>query len=128
MAPPFLFPGGFYPLREYLPLPSLATPLDGRSAADWLTAPAPCSHRREALKEVQVAALGVLILAAGGYLFRLDFVSRPFLLLFWCLNALGLATMRVLERRTRWGQRLAKAPRGSSSWWEVATRRSRWPG
>jgi exopolysaccharide biosynthesis polyprenyl glycosylphosphotransferase len=109
---PSLFPGGLYPLRAYLPLLALVLPLWMiLLAAQRLTAPGQVlSLRREALKELQVAAAGVLLLAAAGYLFRLQFVSRPFLVLFGIINGAVLAAARVVERRTPWGRRLAEVP------------------
>jgi exopolysaccharide biosynthesis polyprenyl glycosylphosphotransferase len=109
---PSLFPGGLYPLASYLPLLAVALPLwMVLLAAQRLTAPGQVlSLRREALKELQVAALGVIVLAAVGYLFRLHFISRPFLILFGMISGGVLATVRVVERRTRWGRRLAEVP------------------
>ena len=69
------------------------------------------SLRREALKELQVAALGVVLLAAGGYLLRLHFVSRPFLLLFGVINGAVLAAARVVERRTALGPQARRGAR-----------------
>jgi exopolysaccharide biosynthesis polyprenyl glycosylphosphotransferase len=109
---PSLFPGGLYPLRDYLPLLAVVLPLwMVLLAAHRLTAPGQVlSLRREALKELQVVALGVVLLAAAGYLFRLHFVSRPFLLLFGVINGTVLAAARVVERRTPWGRKLAEVP------------------
>jgi exopolysaccharide biosynthesis polyprenyl glycosylphosphotransferase len=109
---PSLFPGGLYPLTDYLPLLAVVLPLwIMLLAAQRLTAPGQVlSLRREALKELQVAALGVLVLAAAGYLLRLHFISRPFLLLFGVANGAVLAAARVLERRTSWGRSLAEVP------------------
>ena len=109
---PSLFPGGLYPLAAYLPLLVVVLPLwMVLLAAQRLTAPGQVlSLRREALKELQVAALGVLVLAAVGYLLRLHFISRPFLLLFGVINGGVLALARVVERRTRLGRRLAEVP------------------
>jgi FlaA1/EpsC-like NDP-sugar epimerase len=109
---PSLFPGGLYPLRDYLPLLGAVLPLwFVLLAAQRLTAPGQVlSLRREAFKELQVAALGVVLLAAAGYLLRLHFVSRPFLLLFGVINGAVLAAARVLERRTPWGRRLVEVP------------------
>jgi exopolysaccharide biosynthesis polyprenyl glycosylphosphotransferase len=109
---PSIFPGGLYPLRAYLPLLAVVLPLwMVLLAAERLTAPwQVLSLRREALKELQVAAVGVLLLAATGYLFRLQFVSRPFLVLFGIINGAVLAAARVVERRTPWGRRLAEVP------------------
>jgi exopolysaccharide biosynthesis polyprenyl glycosylphosphotransferase len=109
---PSLFPGGLYPLRDYLPLLALVLPLWMiLLAAQRLTAPGQVlSLRREAFKELQVAALGVVLVAAAGYLFRLHFVSRPFLLLFGIINGAVLAAARVAERRTPWGRKLAEVP------------------
>jgi exopolysaccharide biosynthesis polyprenyl glycosylphosphotransferase len=109
---PSLFPGGLYPLRDYLPLLAVVLPLwMVLLAAQRLTSPGQVlSLRREAFKELQVAALGVVLLAATGYLLRLHFVSRPFLLLFGVINGGVLAAARVVERRTPWGRRLAEVP------------------
>ncbi len=109
---PSLFPGGLYPLTDYLPLLAVVLPLwMVLLAAQRLTAPGQVlSLRREALKELQVAAAGVIILAAVGYVFRLHFISRPFLLLFAVINGVVLAATRIIERRTRWGRRLAEVP------------------
>lgn len=109
---PSLFPGGLYPLRDYLPLLGVVLPLWlVLLAAQRLTAPGQVlSLRREAFKELQVAALGVVLLAAAGYLLRLHFVSRPFLLLFGLINGAVLAAARVLERRTPWGRKLVEVP------------------
>ncbi len=109
---PSLFPGGLYPLRDYLPLLAVVLPLwMVLLAAQRLTSPGQVlSLRREAFKELQVAALGVVLLAATGYLLRLHFVSRPFLLLFGVINGAVLAAARVAERRTPWGRRLAEVP------------------
>lgn len=109
---PQLFPGGLYPLSAYLPLLwavlSLWLVL---LTAHRLAAPGEVlSLRREALKELRVVALGVVILAAAGYLLRLQFISRPFLLLFGLTNGLVLAAARIIERRTSFGRRLAEAP------------------
>lgn len=112
MVLPAFFPGGLYPLRDYLPLL-------GAVLVVWpilLAAASPVapgevvSLRRELLRTVRVTVLGVLTLAAAGYLFRLHFVSRPFLILFGAMNAGALALARVVERRTRWGKRLFEAP------------------
>jgi exopolysaccharide biosynthesis polyprenyl glycosylphosphotransferase len=107
-----VFPGGLYPLTQYLPLLAVVLPLwMVLLAAHRLTAPGQLlSLRREAAKELQVAGLGVLLLAATGYLLRLDFISRPFLILFGLTDGVVLAVARVVERRTPWGRRLVQAP------------------
>jgi exopolysaccharide biosynthesis polyprenyl glycosylphosphotransferase len=109
---PSLFPGGLYPLSDYLPLLAVVLPLWMLLlAAHRLTAPGEVlSLRREAFKEMRVAVIGVLVLAAASYLLRLDFVSRPFLLLFGLINGVVLAAARVAERRTAIGRKLAEAP------------------
>lgn len=109
---PSLFPGGLYPISDYLPLLAVVLPLWMLLlAAHRLTAPGEVlSLRREAFKEMQVAVIGVLVLAAASYLLRLDFVSRPFLLLFGLINGVVLAAARVAERRTAIGRKLAEAP------------------
>lgn len=109
---PSLFPTGLYPLRQYLPLLALALPL---WAGFSLAFPASMPGRRVSLSREIAAcwgtvALGVLALAALGYLFRLDFVSRPFLLLFGLLDGLLLSAARWLERKTPLGKKLLAAP------------------
>ncbi len=106
------FPGGLYPLRDYLPLllavvavwPVLLAALGPAAPGNVV------SLRRDVLRAVRVAVLGGLAIAAAGYLFRLQFVSRPFLVLFCALNAAALAASRVAERRTAWGRKLLEAP------------------
>ncbi len=108
---PRFFPGGLYPLGDYLPLLAavlLVWPLLLAAAS-----PAPAaavSLRRDVLRAVRAVAIGVVGLAAAGYLLRLHFVSRPFLLLFGGINAAALALARVVERRTGWGRKLFEAP------------------
>ena len=109
---PAWFPGGLYPLREYAPL--LAAVLlvwIALLATQRLTTPGDLfSLSRESVRIVKVSVLGVLMLAAAGYLLRLEFISRPFLVLFSGTNALALVAARVLERRTAWGRRMVAAP------------------
>ncbi len=109
---PRWFPGGLYPLSDYLPLLAVVLPLWlVLLAAHRLAAPGEVlSLRREALRELRVALTGVLVLAAAGYLFRLQFISRPFLLLFGVTNGVALAAARVLERKTTLGRKLVEAP------------------
>ncbi len=104
---PGLFPTELYPLGRYLGLLPLVLLI-------WtvllVTREAYTSRRtvalaHEAWQVVQVVGLGVLCLAAAGWLLRLDFVSRPFLALFGLLN-LGLLlaekiALRLLARRVR---------------------------
>lgn len=109
---PSWFPGGLYPLSDYLPL--LAAVLVVwifLLATQRLSTPGDLfSLSRETVRIAKVSVLGVLTLAAAGYLFRLDFVSRPFLVLFALLNAAALVAARVVERRTAWGRKLVAAP------------------
>jgi len=109
---PFLFPGGLYPFGDYLPLlvaVLVMWPL--LLATQRLATPGDLfSLYREAIRVGKVSVLGVLTLAAAGYLFRLEFVSRPFLVLFAALNAAFLVAARLVERRTAWGRRLVAAP------------------
>jgi exopolysaccharide biosynthesis polyprenyl glycosylphosphotransferase len=108
---PRLFPAGIYPLRDYLPLLAAVLALwvlllAGRTggAGDVF------SLRRQIARTLRAVALGVVLLAAGDFLLRLQFISRPFLVLFGVTNALLLAAARVVERRTAWGRRLLEAP------------------
>lgn len=109
---PALFPGGLYPLRTYVPLLAAIVPIWIVLLLVWrLGRPGEnLSLRREVARELQVVGLGVLVLAAGSYLARADFISRPFLLLFGLINAFVLAAARVVERRTGFGQRVMEAP------------------
>ena len=109
---PSVFPGGLYPLASYVPVLVVVLPLWMLLLAfTRLARPGQVlSLRREAAKELQVAALAVLLVAAAGYLLRLQFISRPFLILFGVTNGAVLAAMRVIERRTKWGRRLVEAP------------------
>jgi exopolysaccharide biosynthesis polyprenyl glycosylphosphotransferase len=108
---PRLFPGGLYPLSDYLPLLAVVLPLWlVLLTAHRLSAPGEVlSLRREALKELRVSVLGVVVLAAVGYLLRLQFISRPFLLLFGLTNGIVLAAARIVERRTAFGRKLMEA-------------------
>ncbi len=109
---PSAFPGGLYPLGAYVPVLITVLPLWMLLlAVTRLARPGQVlSLRREAAKEIEVAALAVLLVAAAGYLLRLQFISRPFLVLFGATNGVVLAAMRVVERRTRLGRRLVEAP------------------
>lgn len=109
---PALFPGGLYPIRQYLPLLAVVVPVWGMLLAAYrLTTPgAIVSLRREVLQVARVVALGVGGVAAASYLFRIDFISRPFLILFALTNVAVLAALRVAERRTGWGRALVEAP------------------
>jgi exopolysaccharide biosynthesis polyprenyl glycosylphosphotransferase len=109
---PRWFPRGLYPFSAYLPLLGAVLPLWlVLLTAHRLAAPGEVlSLRREALKEIRVAVLGVVVLAAAGYLLRAQFVSRPFLLLFGLTNGVVLAAARIVERRTSLGRRLVEAP------------------
>jgi len=109
---PSVFPGGLYPLSTYLPLLPFVLVVWGLLLTA-LRAAAPgeaFSLPREISRVLRAVALGVLIVAASGYLLRLEFVSRPFLLLFGATSAVALTLARVVERRTRWGRRLLRAP------------------
>ena len=108
---PSLFPAGLYPLRDYLPLLVAVLAL-------WVVllagqrpgAGTVFSLRREVVRVLRAVAFGVVLLAAGDFLLRLQFISRPFLVLFGATNAVLLAAARVIERRTVWGRKLLEAP------------------
>jgi exopolysaccharide biosynthesis polyprenyl glycosylphosphotransferase len=104
---PRFFPTELYPLSRYLGLLPLVL-------AIWtfllVTREAYTSRRtvalyREVWEVVQVVGIGTLTLAAAGWLLRLDFVSRPFLVLFACLDLLLLVSeklaLRLLARHVR---------------------------
>ncbi len=109
---PSLFPLGLYPLRTYLPLLPVVLVVWGLLLAGFrLAAPGDVfALPREVGRLARAVAVGVLLLAAAGYLLRGQFVSRPFLLLFGGTNLAVLSAARVVERRTRWGRRLLEAP------------------
>jgi exopolysaccharide biosynthesis polyprenyl glycosylphosphotransferase len=94
---PALFPGELYPLSRYLGLLPLVLAiwtalLVGREA---YTSRRTVALHREAWEVVQVVAFGTLLLAACGWLLRLDFVSRPFLVLFGVFDLLFLLAEKV---------------------------------
>ncbi len=108
---PQLLPGHFptelYPMSRYLGILPLVLLI-------WtsllVTFEAYSSRRTIALfnelwQVVRVVGLGTLALAASGWLLRLDFMSRPFLLLFACLNLVFLSSekisLRLFARRVR---------------------------
>ncbi|MEW6337120.1 MAG: sugar transferase [Acidobacteriota bacterium] len=109
---PALFPGGLYPLGDYLPmLPLVLVVWSVLLAAMRQVSPGRVfSLTREISLAIRAVTLGVVLIAAAGYLLRLTFVSRPFLLLFGLINAAVLAGARVVERRTEIGRRLVEAP------------------
>ena len=87
---PSIFPTELYPLSRYIGLLPLVL-------AIWtfllVNREAYTSRRTVALASeiwqvVQVVGVGTLALAAAGWLLRLDFVSRPFLILFATLDRL----------------------------------------
>ena len=97
---PSIFPTELYPLSRYLGLLPLVL-------AIWtlllVTREAYTSRRTVALASeiwqvVQVVGAGTMALAAAGWLLRLDFVSRPFLILFACLNLLFLIAEKLVLR------------------------------
>ena len=109
---PGTFPSGLYPLSQYLPLlGAVLLVWSALLAAQRVAGPGEAfGFPREIARALRVPLLGAGVLAAAGYLFRLTFVSRPFLLLFAAINAAALVGARIAERRTRWGRRLLEAP------------------
>jgi len=105
---PGLFPTGLYPLRTYGPLLALVLPLWAFLSL-LISAGLPgrrVSLARELGAVWRLVGLGVLSLAALGYLLRLDFVSRPFLALFALVNGTLLSLSRLGERKTVLGKKL----------------------
>ncbi len=104
---PQLFPTRLYPLSRYLGLLPLVLVIwtlllvSGRAYTSRRTV----SLRQEAWEVVRIVILGTLILATTGWLLRLDFVSRPFLVLFGTLDLLFLLAeklgLRLAARRIR---------------------------
>ncbi|MFV2073626.1 MAG: hypothetical protein ACC742_13350, partial [Thermoanaerobaculales bacterium] len=97
---PALFPTELYPLSRYLGLLPLVL-------AIWtlllVTRETYTSRRTVALatevwQVVQVVGAGTLTLAAAGWLLRLDFVSRPFLMLFASLDLVLLLAEKLALR------------------------------
>jgi exopolysaccharide biosynthesis polyprenyl glycosylphosphotransferase len=104
---PEVFPTHLYPLSRYLGLLPLVIViwtalLLGREA---YTSRRTVALHEEAWQVVQIVAIGTLILAACGWMLRLDFVSRPFLLLFSTLDLVFLLAeklaLRVFARSVR---------------------------
>jgi len=104
---PGLFPTELYPLSRYLGL----LPFVLIIFTILLLSRETYSSRRvvslsaEAWQVLQIVVLGSLALAATGWALRLDFVSRPFLLLFAALALIFLMaeklTLRLLARHVR---------------------------
>jgi exopolysaccharide biosynthesis polyprenyl glycosylphosphotransferase len=99
---PSIFPTELYPLSRYLGLLPLVL-------AIWtvllVNREAYTSRRTVALASevwqvVQVVGIGTLTLAAAGWLLRLDFVSRPFLILFATLDLGFLLAEKLILRLT----------------------------
>jgi exopolysaccharide biosynthesis polyprenyl glycosylphosphotransferase len=97
---PSLFPTELYPLSRYLGLLPLVL-------AIWtvllVNLEAYTSRRTVALASevwqvVRVVTAGTLILAAAGWLLRLDFVSRPFLILFATIDLVFLLVEKLVLR------------------------------
>jgi exopolysaccharide biosynthesis polyprenyl glycosylphosphotransferase len=97
---PALFPTELYPLSRYLGLLPLVL-------AIWtlllVTRETYTSRRTVALASevwqvVRVVGAGTLTLAAAGWLLRLEFVSRPFLILFATLDLIFLLTEKLVLR------------------------------
>lgn len=97
---PGLFPTELYPLSRYLGLLPLVL-------AIWafllVTSEAYSSRRtvalsREVWQVVRVVGIGTLTLAASGWLLRLDFVSRPFLILFASIDLVLLVGEKIVLR------------------------------
>ena len=97
---PSLFPTELYPLSRYLGLLPLVL-------AIWtvllVNREAYTSRRTVALASevwqvVRVVGAGTLTLAAAGWLLRLDFVSRPFLILFASLDLVFLLLEKMILR------------------------------
>ncbi len=97
---PGIFPTELYPLSRYLGLLPLVL-------AIWafllVTSETYSSRRtvalsREVWQVARVVAIGTLTLAAAGWLLRLDFVSRPFLVLFASLDLAMLVAAKIVLR------------------------------
>ncbi len=97
---PDLFPTELYPLSRYLGL----LPLVLAIWAFLLVTSETYSSRRtvalslEVWQVVRVVGIGTLTLAASGWLLRLDFVSRPFLILFATLDLILLVGEKIVLR------------------------------
>jgi len=104
---PSVFPTELYPLARYLGLLPLVLAIWTLLLVtrETYTSRRTVSLHREAWLVVQVVVLGTLMLAASGWLLRLDFMSRPFLLLFATLDLMLLLgeklVLRLLARSVR---------------------------
>jgi exopolysaccharide biosynthesis polyprenyl glycosylphosphotransferase len=104
---PSVFPTELYPLSRYLGLLPLVLAIWTLLLVtrETYTSRRTVSLHREAWLVFQVVVLGTLMLAASGWLLRLDFVSRPFLLLFATLDLVLLLgeklALRLLARNVR---------------------------
>ncbi len=85
---PGLFPTELYPLGRYLGLLPLVLAIWTLLLVtrETYTSRRTLSLHREAWDVIQVVVLGTLALAATGWMLRLDFMSRPFLILFAVLD------------------------------------------
>lgn len=106
-ALPGLFPTELFPLARYLGLLPLVLAIWTvlLVSLEAYTSRRTVALSREVWQVVEVVAAGTLLLAASGWLLRLDFVSRPFLVLFAVLDLALLVAeklaLRLLARRVR---------------------------
>jgi exopolysaccharide biosynthesis polyprenyl glycosylphosphotransferase len=104
---PALFPGQLYPLSRYLGLLPLVLAIWTvlLVVSETYTSRRTVALHQEVWHVVQIVGGGTLVLAACGWLLRLDFVSRPFLVLFAVLDLLFLIVekllLRLVARRVR---------------------------
>lgn len=94
---PELFPTTLYSFSRYLGLLPLVLVI---WSALLLSREAYSSHRTlrlvdEVRQVAQIVVIGTLVLAACGWMLRLDFVSRPFLILFAALDLVLLAGVKL---------------------------------
>lgn len=104
---PGLFPTELYPLGRYLGLLPLVLAIWTLILVtrETYTSRRTLSIHREAWDVIQVVVLGTLALAATGWMLRLDFMSRPFLILFAVLDLIFLLAeklgLRLMARYIR---------------------------
>jgi exopolysaccharide biosynthesis polyprenyl glycosylphosphotransferase len=97
---PAVFPTELYPLSRYLGLLPLVLIIWAvlLVASETYSSRRTVALSREVWQVVRVVGIGTLSLAAAGWLLRLDFVSRPFLVLFATIDLLLLVLAKIVLR------------------------------
>jgi exopolysaccharide biosynthesis polyprenyl glycosylphosphotransferase len=97
---PSVFPTELHPLSRYLGLLPLVLAIWTVLLVnrETYTSRRTVALAAEVWQVVQVVGIGTLALAAAGWLLRLDFVSRPFLILFATLDLVFLVVEKLILR------------------------------